>query len=311
MPTSPIIDWLLTCDYPDVRYRTAIELLDRSPDDPRVRTAHAFVPSHPAVAGLLAAQKPGGYWGRPDYYLPKHYGTFWTLTVLAELGISRRNDHIRRAWEFLAEHQRADGQFCRLRRVPRQGLVWDQAAEPCTQARIVRFLVQFGYGDDPRVQAAFHWLLTNQRPDGMFACRVGGEGCLRSTLDFLRAAELIFTIASGPAIGLAAEALLERLMQPVKPRSRAPDPWQTFQYPYFNYGLLPALDVLARLGFDPTHPRIAPALAYLRSRRLPDGAWPLDLPVERPPLFFGHAGQPNPWLTLDALSVLKRFRVEE
>ncbi len=310
MATQPILDWLLACDYPDVRYRAAVELLDRSPDDPRVRSARAIVPSHPAVAALLASQKPGGYWGRPDYYLPRHTGTFWTLSVLAELGISRRNDHIRRAWEFLSGHQQADGQFCRLRRVPRQGLVWDQAAEPCTQARIVRFLAQFGYGDDPRTQAAFQWLLSVQRPDGMLSCRAGGKGCLRATLDFLRAAVLIFTIASGPAIGLAAEALLERLMQPVKPRSRAPDPWLALQYPYFNYGLLPALDVLARLGYDPAHPRIAPALVYLRSRRLPEGAWPLDEPVTRPPLDFGRPAQPNPWLTLDALSVMKRFGVE-
>jgi hypothetical protein len=313
MPTPSLLDGLLVSENPAIRWRAAVELLDRPLDDPSVRSARAVVPSYPPVARLLAAQKPGGYWGRPDYYLPRHSSTFWTLTVLADLGISRKNDHVRRAWEYLAVHQQPDGRFCRLRRVPRQGLVWDADTEPCTQARIVRFLVQFGYGDDPRTQAAFEWLLSVQRPDGMFCCRPAacGPGCLRATLDFLRAAVLLFTIASGPAIGRAGEALLGLLLHLGVQRHHVPDLWRTLQYPYFCYGLLPALDVLARLGYDPAHPRIAPALAGLLARRLPDGSWPLDEPVSHPPLDFGKPGLPNPWLTLDALAVLKRFGVQE
>lgn len=309
MPDPTLLDWLLVSENPAIRYRAAVELLDRPADDPHVRANRAVIPSYPAVARLLAAQKIGGYWITRDYYLPKHYGTFWTLSVLADLGISRKNDHIRRAWEFLAGHQQTNGQFCRMRRLPGQGLVWQTAPEPCTQARIIRFLVQLGYGDDPRVMAGFEWLLSVQHPNGMFGCpRAGsGSGCLRATLDFLRAAVLLFTIAAGPAIGRAGEVLLDLLMQTDMKRYHVPDLWQNLQYPYFGYGLLPALDVLSRLGYEPTHPRIAAALDYLLARRRPDNSWPLDEPVTRLPLDFGQPGQPNPWLTIDALSVLKRF----
>jgi hypothetical protein len=70
----------------------------------------------------------------------------------------------------------------------------------CTQARIVRFLIQFGYGDDPRTRAALDWLLTTQRDDGMWLCdRADRHGCLRATLDFLRAAVLDPETAAHPA----------------------------------------------------------------------------------------------------------------
>jgi hypothetical protein len=53
--------------------------------------------------------------------------------------------------------------------------------------------------------------------------------------------------------------------------------------------------------------RIAAAVAYLLSRQLPDGTWPMDQSWPSPPLDFGRVGEPNKWLTLDILRVLKRM----
>jgi hypothetical protein len=41
------------------------------------------------------------------------------------------------------------------------------------------------------------------------------------------------------------------------------------------------------------------------SRQLPDGAWPLDQKRERLLYDFGQPGEPDKWLTLDALKVVK------
>lgn len=38
---------------------------------------------------------------------------------------------------------------------------------------------------------------------------------------------------------------------------------------------------------------------------IPDGTWPLDQTPPHPPLDFGRPGEPNKWLTLDALRVTK------
>jgi hypothetical protein len=307
-PTS----WLLEPDNPSVRYWALVDILDQPADDLDVFRAQAAIPAWPPVAELLAAQKPDGYWAKPDYYLPRTgRGTFWVLTVLADLGLTTGNEYIRRACEFMFAHQRESGEFCRRRRVRGQGVVWQEQGEPCTHARIVRFLIQFGYGDDPRVRRAIDWLLPLQRDDGMWLCRdEGRRGCLRATIDVLRVAALDPGIAAHPGITRAATSVCDLLMEPRMSRYHVGDGWGTWEalkYPYFGFSVISALDALSRLGFGMEIPRVAAAVEYLLSRQLSDGAWPMDQSWPNPPLDFGRVGEPNKWLTLDALRVIKRI----
>jgi hypothetical protein len=164
--------WLLELESPPVRYLTLVDILNRPPDDLEVLEAQAAIPTYPPVAELLAAQERDGYWVKRDYYLPRaSLGTFWVLTVLGDLGLTAEEEHVRRACNFMFTNQRENGTFCRHRRIPGEGTVWEKHTEPCTQARIVRFLIQFGYAEDPRVREAIDWLLPIQRDDGMWFCR--------------------------------------------------------------------------------------------------------------------------------------------
>lgn len=309
-------DWLLEPDNPPVQYWTLVDILERPSDDPEVLAAKRAIPSYPPVADLLAAQRPvrseadQGNWGSPDYYLPRaSTGTFWVLTVLADLGLDKENERIRRACSFMFAHQREDGKFYRRRRVTGQGWVSQGSHEPCTQARIVRFLIQFGYGEDERVQKGSDWLLQSQRQDGMWFCRgEKGKGCLRATLDVLRVAALDLQLASQPEIAQAAGVVCELLMAPRMSRYHVGEDWGTWEklkYPYFGFSALSALDALARLGFTAEEPHIDSALAYLLSRQLPEGSWPLDESWPSSPIDFGEANIPNKWLTLDAMRVIK------
>ncbi len=300
------IPWLLEPTNPSVRYWTLLDILDRSADDPEVRAARAAIPTFPPVAELLAAQKRDGYWVKRDYYLPKHYGTFWVLSVLADLGLTAENEGIRRACEFMFTFQREHCGFSRRRRIPGRGIVWEDRDAPCTQARIVRFLIQFGYGDDARTRAAVDWLLANQREDGMWHCNPGGRhGCLRATHDYLRAAVLDVGMATHPATTRAAAVVCDLLMEPRMGRYHVGDMWTVLEYPHFGYSVISTLDTLARLGYTLEHPKIALATEYLLSRQLPNGTWPLDHSVSRPPFDVGQPDRPNKWLTLDALRVIK------
>jgi hypothetical protein len=291
---------------PPVRYFTLIGILDRPADDPEVRATRAAIPAHPPVAELLAAQKQDGYWVKRDYYLPKHYGTFWVLSVLADLGLTSAHEGIRQGCEFMFAHQREHGGFCRRRRVQGRGIVWDNHPGPCTHARIVRFLIQFGYGDDPRTRAAVNWLLATRRDDGMWLCRhTSGHGCLRATLDYLRVAALDPEAAAHPATARAAAVVCDLLMEPRMGRYHVPDLWTILEYPYFGYSVIGALDALARLGYTLEHPKVVAAMEHLLSRQLGEGTWSLDQSPHRPPLDFGQPGQPNEWLTLDALRAIK------
>ena len=86
--------------------------------------------------------------------------------------------------------------------------------------------------------------------------------------------------------------------------------WDCLKYPYFGFSVISALDALARLGYASKEPKIDTAVEYLLSRQLPDGTWPLDESWPRSPIEFGQVGEPNKWLTLDALRVLRlRSRV--
>ena len=298
--------WLLESEKPTVRYFALTDLVDRPADDPEVRAARAAIPVQPPVAGLLAAQKRNGYWVKRDYYLPKNYGTFWVLSVLADLGLTAGDGHVQSGCEFLFTYQREHGGFCRRRRVRGRGVVWDDQPEPCTQARIARFLIQFGYADDPRTRTAVDWLLATQRDDGMWLCeRAGRHGCLRATLDVLRAAVLDPETAASPAVTRAAAVVCDLVMEPRMGRYHVGELWTILEYPYFGYGVISALDALARLGYTLEHPKLALAMEYLLGRQLPDGAWPLDQSAPRPPFDVGQPGQPNEWLTLDALRVIK------
>jgi hypothetical protein len=309
---APLISWLLDPKNPSVRCWTLLDLLDRPADDPEVQAARAAIPTDPPVAGLLAAQKRDGYWIKRDYYLPKHDGTFWVLTVLADLGLTAENEQVRRGCEFMFTFQRQHGRFSRRRRIPGQGLIWDDRDEPCTQARIVRFLLQFGYGDDPRTRAAIRWLLAAQRDDGMWHCRQAGRfGCLRATLDVLRVAALDAEAATHPAIARAAAVVCDLLLEPRMSRYHVGGEWLTLEYPYFGYGLIPTLDSLVRLGYTLEHPKIAQAMDSLLSRQLPDGTWPLDRKPYRLPFDVGQPGEPNKWLTLDALRVVRSIHEQK
>jgi hypothetical protein len=308
------LPWLLEPENPSVRYWTLVDLLDRPVDDPEVHEARAAIPTWPPVAELLAAQKPDGYWIQRDYYLPKCTGTFWVLSFLADLGLTNENEHVRKGCDFLFAHQREDGGFCRRRQIQGQGIVWEAQPDACTHARIARFLIQFGYGDDgstefaevPRTQAALDRLLATQRDDGMWLCdRAGRHGCLRATLNVLRAAILDPKAAAHPAIARAAAIVCDLLMEPKMGRYHVDDQWTVLEYPHVGYGVIPALDALARLGYTLEHPKVAAATAFLLSRQLLDGVWPLDRSPRRLPLGFGQPGQPNKWVTLDALRVLK------
>ncbi len=302
--------WLLDPECPPVRYWTLVDILDQSPTDPEVRTAQASIAAHPPVAELLAAQQPDGNWGRPDYYLPRAgRGTFWVLSLLGDLGLTAEEEHVRRGCEFMFSHQRPDGAFCRRRRIPGKGDVWLDHSEPCTHARIVRFLIQFGYADDPRLRKAIDWLLPIQRDDGMWLCRgSAGRGCLRATLDVLRLAALDPQVALQPGIAQAKHAVCGLLMQPRMSRYHVGDAWGTWEdlkYPYFGFSVTSALDALPRLGCTLAQPEIVAAVEYLLNRQLANGAWPLDSTWPDLPLDFGRPGEPNRWMTLDAMRVLK------
>ncbi|MGC9529919.1 MAG: hypothetical protein ACP5G2_04785 [Candidatus Bipolaricaulaceae bacterium] len=334
------VEWLLEPASPSVRYWTLRELLGKPEDDPQVRAARQAIRESPLMRRIFARQGPQGHWGDPDSpYLPKYKSTYWTVMLLARLGLTREDDRLSRAVEHLFAFQQVDGGFAELGAVgarrkyarlaanreargkqpPDEAhFVADlvhQMTTSCLTGNVVAALLRLGYGDDRRLWRAVDWLVAVQNADGGWLCPYwkahirDRHGCFFGTICALEALAEIPPDQRSPAQERAATRGAEFLLRHRLYRAdhhglRVINPdWLRLGFPWFyRYDVLRGLWVLTRLGYD--DPRMADARQEVRRRRTPGGKWVLEVaPVGRLRAAPGRRGQPSKWVTMRALAV--------
>jgi len=318
MKLDRLLDWLLELDQPAVRYYTLLNLLDYSKENEEVRTAYSNIPKLGWAHQILKAQKPGGFWeSRKDLYLPKYTATIWRLIVLSDLGLTAKDERVRRPCEFfLNEYSRPDGGF------DNPSSTWSRS-ELCLTGNLARVLVRCGYAEDRRVISAFDWLVEHQMKDGGWHCmyeRAFGRGtldCWEGLSAFAVLPRTKWTRRIKRSVEKGAEFYLEREL--FKQGHRRYLPWLRFHYPvHYYYDLLVGLDVITSLGYADDK-RLKPSLQILQRKRRTDGTWSLDAVHpdlgavagyrfrKRPRRFaLERERRPSKWITLIALRVLKR-----
>lgn len=316
---TSVIRWLLEKEQPAVRYRALVDLLDRKEDDPDVREARSKIGRVGWAADQLQQQGPNGFWERrePRNFLewvtflwrPMYGATLWRALVLSELGLNRTDPRIARAADQILRYK--------LGLSSPANLFYE---EMCLVGNTARTLTRFGYGDDRRVRKLFDWLLEDQRDDGGWNCSQGTPG----TLDVWEPMAAFATVprakrspAMERAIARGAEFYLERKLFE---EGRRYAPWFRFHYPnHYYYDVLVGLDTITQLGYGSDR-RLRPALEILRKKRLANGSWLMDRlhpdvgpgmisPREMKqirPLVIEPPEKPSKWITLKALTVLKR-----
>ena len=96
--------------------------------------------------------------------MPKYISTIWNLIVLADLGMTAKDERVKRSCDlFLEQYARPDGGF------DSPSSEW-RRSELCLTGNLARTLVLCGYAEDRRVRAAFDWLVENQMEDGGWHC---------------------------------------------------------------------------------------------------------------------------------------------
>jgi len=101
-PNPEVFDWLLEPSQPAVRHRTLLDLLEFSSESREVQSARASIPKVGWVHDVLDKQNPDGYWdSRRDLYLPKYTATIWRLIILADLGLTRKDQRMRKPCEMI------------------------------------------------------------------------------------------------------------------------------------------------------------------------------------------------------------------
>jgi len=289
------LPWLLEPENPSVRYWTLVDILDRPASDPDVREARAAIPSQPLVKELFALQHPEGYWGKDENKPYTAQGAVGALSLLHMLGVKPDSRTAPGCDSLLKFCQHECGGFS-LTRTLRSGIF------PCTTGEHLPFLVYFGMGEDPRVRAAFAFLVEDMWVEDALDCgRYQHRDCLwgaiaaQNGLSVLPAE--IRTTQSEAVVKRLAETLLDADYDFVCEHKR----WLTFGVPRV-WDLLSALKALAAHGYG-SDLRFVPLLELVLARQDEQGRWlcgsvSRTWPIER-------RGQPSKWVTLDVLRVLK------
>jgi hypothetical protein len=289
------------------------------------RKAHTEGP----IARVLEKMDKEGYWVQPGAgYYPKYTGTVWSIILLAQLGASIEMDkRLATACSYLLEHTLTkDGHFT-VNGLP-SGTV------DCLQGNLCAALLDLGY-EDPRLDKAFEWMARSVIGEGIapmkdktapmryyagkcgpkFACGANNKlpcawGAVKVMLAFSKLPKGKRTSLINNAINAGVDFLFSK--DPAKadyPCGYSTKPsqnWRKFGFPVFYVtDLLQNVEALVGLGYG-NDPRLKNALTIIREKQDAQGRWLLEYDyTDKTWINFGAKKQPNKWVTLRALRVLK------
>ena len=301
------IAWLLDAD-PAIRWQVMRDLTDTPAEV--VAAERARVASEGWGPRLLDVQRPDGQWC-DGVATPFWWSNLYTLLYLRDLGLDPTSVRARTAIDRVRSHVTWGPEFG-------DSPFFDGEVEPCINGRVVALGAYFGERSDRLVDR----LLGEQLADGGWNCEAD-RGSVRSSfhtticvLEGLLAFERAFGAESAAteARDRAQEYLLERCLLRRLSSGDIIDPgWTRFAFPpLWHYDVLRGLDYLRAAGVRPDA-RVEEAVAIVRERRKADGRWLLD--VRHPDALHeelaGVVGEPNRWITLRALRVLRWFAARE
>ena len=323
------LSWLLESRTPEVRYLALRDLLEYPQTDPELRAVCKAAHNKGPIAAILAEMDRAGYWVKPGpSYNHNYRSTVWSIILLAELGASVTEDErIAKACAYLLDHALTEGgQFTMAGAPP--------STVDCLQGNLAWAVHELGY-DDLCLERAFDWMARgvtgeNIAPleDGQatdryyagkcgptFACSYNSKlpcawGCVKVLLAMGKWPEERRTPLIKRAIDQGIDFLLS--VDPAEatyPTGRNPKPsknWWKFGFPvFFVTDLLQLVEVLVTLGCG-ADPRLSRALAIILEKQDVNGRWALEYDYAgRTWVEFGEKKQPNKWVTLRALRVLK------
>ena len=309
-----VLDWLLDSD-PAIRWQVLRDLADAPAEI--VAAERARVAGEGWCARILALQGEDGQWEGGALF-PARWtragdstpGQPWTATayslaLLQECGADPRAGAVRRAVSQVHAH-------CRWEHAGQP--FFSGEVEPCINGMTVALGVYF----DRAVDGIVDRLVGEQLEDGGWNCEAE-NGSIRSSFHTtIRVLEglLAHERATGGTAGSIAarrrgEAyLLERQLFRRKSTGDVVDPaYLQFSFPTrWRYDVLRGLEYFRSAG-DPPDPRVDEAIAWLRSKRQPDGTWLLENTHPGAVHFALEEGdgRPSRWNTLRALRVLRWY----
>jgi len=326
-PRENPMEWLLEPSDIGVKYLAMRDLIESGSKELMAarKNAHAEGP----IAYVLAKMNQEGYWEKPGAgYYPKYTGTVWSIILLAQLGASVEIDkRIGIACSYVLDHTLTkDGHFT-VNGLP-------SGTADCLQGNLCTALLDLGY-EDPRLDKAFEWMARSVTGDGVapmtnrtaplryyagkcgpnFACGSNNKlpcawGAVKVMLSFGKLPKKKRTKLINNAIDIGIDFLFSKdPAQADYPSGYSKKPsgnWWKFGFPVFYVtDLLQNVEALVSLGYG-KDPRLANALAIIREKQDSQGRWLMEYDyIGKTWIDFGAKKQPNKWVTLRGLRVLK------
>jgi hypothetical protein len=321
--------WLLEHDNPGVRYLALRDLPELSTVDNELPAAKELAHKEGPISIILNEMNEAGYWVEPGPgYNPKYRSTVWSIILLAQLGASIKEDkRIARACAYLLDHALTEGGQFTISGAP-SGTI------DCLQGNLLWSLLELGC-DDPRLEMAFDWMARSVTGEGIssnedrqaavryyagkcgptFACGANGKlpcawGGTKVMLAFGKWPRKRRTPVIERAIQQGVDFLVStdpaQAAYPTGFSNKPSQNWWKFGFPVFYVtDFLQVVEALVALGYG-DDPRLSHAMAMLCEKQDGNGRWALDYDyTDKTWVDFGAKKQPNKWVTLRALRVLK------
>jgi hypothetical protein len=323
------LPWLLEPDDSGAAHLALADLLDKPPSDADFRAAQLRAHRHGPIESVLAAMEAPGYWAKSGPgYGPKYYSTVWSIILLAQLGAKAALDtRIARACAYVLDHALTPGGQFSYSGSPDGSL-------DCLQGNLCAALLDMGC-EDPRLDTAFDWMArsvtgTDLAPASErkaarryykykcgpgFACRANGGlpcawGAVKVLLAFSKLPHERRTHLIHQAIQQGVEFLFSSdpalAAYPTRNGDEPARAWWLFGFPvFYTADVLQSVEALVNLGYE-HDARLANALKLIREKQDARGRWNLEYHYNSKTwVNIGRKNQPNKWVTLRAMRVLK------
>jgi hypothetical protein len=281
------------------------------------------------IAVILDNMNEKGYWAKEGPgYLPKYRSTVWALIMLAQLGASAKQDErIALACSYLLDHALTTGGQISMSGTP-SGTI------DCLQGNMCWALTELGY-DDSRLEQAYKWMARSVTGEGVapvhekeatlrfyagkcgpvFCCGANNKmPCAWGAAKVMLAFSVLPKERRTPLIERAIQQGVDFLFsvdpaEATYPSGLSDKPsgnWWKFGFPVFYVtDILQIVEALVGLGYG-HDPRLANALSLVREKQDEAGRWPLEYSYTgKTWVEFGSKKEPNQWVTLRALRVLR------
>ncbi len=317
---SELIQWLLDSS-PYVAYRTRLDLLHQSPDDPLVQQTREKMLAQPLIQNLLAELK-----GWPGDAISNHKKAnllYHKLAFLAEIGFTAQDAAIKAVSLKILKHISREGVPETQVNIPRafggtgeDMWVWIL----CDTPRLYFSLIKMGI-QEPVIDSGIHMLAALVRDNG-YPCaaspelgRFKGPGrrsdpCPYATLLMLSAL-LQTSDAYRRELHTGAECLLS-LWEHSREQSpflfRMGTDFRKLKAPFIWYDILHVADVLSQMDWLRSDPRFLEMIECIKGKADGDGRYtPESVWMAWKVWDFGQKKQPSPWLTFLVLRILNRM----